>query len=480
MKNYKCDNKTNNTGCKTKNKGNDNYNVIDDNDDDIDDMEDVINDNDDDIDDTEDVIDDNENISDWCEYTSCCFNIIERYINNNMLSFYKYNFEQEMIMHTKELLLIQLTPTFNNISDADLINDTISEIINETLDTTYSHIFMERVYKDTFCKPEISRNERRVIKKIITHIKKKPQPEQRTPEWYEFRHGIITASNAFKVIGTTCKINEIICEKCNDIVIKQENKVVSTTTAFHHGNKYEPISVAYYEFINNTKIEDFGCLKHDDISYLGASPDGICVDEKSPLYGRMLEIKNPVSRAITGVPKDEYWIQMQLQMEVCNLDFCDFLETKFEEYINIDCFMEDGCFNYTQDGKYKGIIIHFIKDGVPIYKYAPFACTKEEFDEWEIQAMDEAEAEGLTWMQNIYWKLEQVSTVLVGRNKRWFESFKAPLKDIWEIIEKERETGEWSKRKPKSKSSAISKQKSGSFDMTNDIPANKCVIDIDI
>ena len=30
----------------------------------------------------------------------------------------------------------------------------------------------------------------------------------------------------------------------------------------------------------------------------------------------MLEIKNPVSREITGIPKEEYWIQMQLQMEM--------------------------------------------------------------------------------------------------------------------------------------------------------------------
>ena len=47
----------------------------------------------------------------------------------------------------------------------------------------------------------------------------------------------------------------------------------------------------------------------------------------------MLEIKNIVNREINGIPKKEYWIQMQLQMEVCDLGECDFLETRFKEII---------------------------------------------------------------------------------------------------------------------------------------------------
>ena len=46
-------------------------------------------------------------------------------------------------------------------------------------------------------------------------------------------------------------------------------------------------------------------------------------------YGRLVEIKNIVNREITGIPKKEYWVQMQLQMEVTDLDECDFLETRF-------------------------------------------------------------------------------------------------------------------------------------------------------
>ena len=42
--------------------------------------------------------------------------------------------------------------------------------------------------------------------------------------------------------------------------------------------------------------------------------------------------KNPTTRKLSGTPKKEYWIQMQLQMEVWDLDECDFLETVFKEY----------------------------------------------------------------------------------------------------------------------------------------------------
>ena len=61
----------------------------------------------------------------------------------------------------------------------------------------------------------------------------------------------------------------------------------------HHGNKYEDVSIMFYEHKYNTKIRDYGCIQHDTYKFLGASPDGINVEPNSELYGRMLEIKNP-------------------------------------------------------------------------------------------------------------------------------------------------------------------------------------------
>ena len=98
---------------------------------------------------------------------------------------------------------------------------------------------------------------------------------------------------------------------------KTESKFVNTETTLHWGQKYEPLSVLIYEHKYGTKIQDFGCIVHPKYNFLGASPDGINVDENNDRYGRMLEIKNIVNREITGIPKKEYWVQMQQQMEVC-------------------------------------------------------------------------------------------------------------------------------------------------------------------
>ena len=134
------------------------------------------------------------------------------------------------------------------------------------------------------------------------------------------------------------------------------------------------MSVLIYEHLFNTQIEDFGCIKHDSHYFIGASPDGINVDISSPRYGRMLEIKNIVNRVINGIPKKEYWVQMQSQMEVCGLDECDFLETRFIEYESYLEYKEDfdqfgnkgnnnknkDKDNSENDGKYRGLILYFM------------------------------------------------------------------------------------------------------------------------
>lgn len=69
--------------------------------------------------------------------------------------------------------------------------------------------------------------------------------------------------------------------------------------------------------------------------FLGASPDGI-----SDYDFVMLEIKCPPRRVICGTPTDYYWAQMQGQLEVCDLERCDFLECKLAEFNSSDEYME--------------------------------------------------------------------------------------------------------------------------------------------
>jgi hypothetical protein len=168
----------------------------------------------------------------------------------------------------------------------------------------------------------------------------------------------------------------------------------------------------------------------------------------------MLEIKNIVNRKIDGIPKKEYWIQTQLQMETCDLDECDFLETFFLEYENEDAWREDR----TTNGKNTGVILYFSKkDGSPFYVYKPWKMdTIEEIEKWQEQTID-LYSEDMIWVKNIYWKLQEFSCVLIQRNKLWFKNNVNYLADIWKTIEKERNTG-FQHRLPTSSSQTTDKK----------------------
>jgi putative phage-type endonuclease len=293
----------------------------------------------------------------------------------------------------------------------------------------------------------------KIIQDKIEGIKQKPQPEQRTEEWYSFRHNLITASNAYKAFESQSTINQLIYEKCQPLKNKEDetNKMVNINTPFHWGQKYEPLSVILYENMYNTKVADFGCIQHDKYKFLGASPDGINVDMNSERYGRMLEIKNIVNREINGIPKKEYWIQMQMQMEVCDLNECDFLETKFVEYENANAFFNELTKDEQTDNKKnvldtKGLVLYFhhIKQGKPIYIYKPLNIVKkDDILKWEEDTIElyQTPEQNLLYIQTIYWKLEKLSCVLVGRNNNWFKNNIQALENVWNIIEKERITG---------------------------------------
>jgi len=204
----------------------------------------------------------------------------------------------------------------------------------------------------------------------------------------------------------------------------------------------------FYEKHYNTKVADYGCLVHDKLNYLAASPDGINVCKTSKRYGRMLEIKNIVNREINGKPKMEYWIQMQIQMEVCKLNECDFLETRFIEYPSKEAFDNDGTFTRTDGHDLKGIMIQFTKNDKPFYEYAPLEISEKSFEIWQDKIMDKHKDS--TWIKNIYWKLDEVSCVLVLRNKLWFNYALPEIEQCWNLIQNEKING-YQHRAPKRK-----------------------------
>jgi len=391
-------------------------------------------------------------------------NLVDLFIFNNPLIFSNENFESILFNYIYDNVIITLQEVYPN--ELDYLQDVISDCYISVKKYYFVNIYPLRSFKYS---PIRKSPNYQVINKKINLIENKPQPDQRTKEWYEFRHNLITASSAWKALKSDSCKNQLILEKCKDLNVDKFSSV-NTGTAFHHGNKYEDVSIMYYENKYKTKIKDYGCIKHDKFPFLGASPDGINIDPSSDRYGRMLEIKNPVSREITGIPKEEYWIQMQLQMETCDLNECDFLETSFKEYDSEEDFEKDGTFLLSNNNELKGVIMYFIKNGKPHYEYKPIDMDNQEYSEWYENIMEKNKNN--TWMQNIYWRLEKYSCVLVLRNKFWFKYAIHEIEILWKIIEKERITGH-EHRNPKKNN----KPRSNSLNDTN-ILAKSCLINV--
>ena len=358
--------------------------------------------------------------------------IMDNYIENTPLSFSSPHFHQQMDDFITTNMMSSISHIYSDIKSMEYELVEIYENIKKQYFTKY---YPCRSYPDTFIRKDP--NVEHMMEKI-KFIENKPQPDQRTNEWYEFRYNLITASSAWKVFKSQSAINQLIVEKCKPLDVSKYSGV-NTSSPMHHGNKYEDVSIMLYEYMYKTKIKDYGCIQHDKYKFLGASPDGINVDITSSLYGRMVEIKNPTTREITGIPKEDYWIQMQLQMETCNLNECDFLETQFKEYDDEESFMNDGSFTHNENNELKGVIMYFMKDGKPLYEYMPLYYSESEYNIWMDTIMEKHT--NITWIKNIFWRLAHYSCVLVLRNKLWFKHAICKIAEVWDIIVKERQTG---------------------------------------
>ena len=382
-------------------------------------------------------------VSEYAELIEIAALLMDDLIHENPHIYSKYSFEEDVFEYITELLEIQLEP----LNDEN-VHFYIDKAVTAGIQNYHSFICPVRSFPHSFIrkKPNVISMEKK-----IEYLENIPQPEQGTSEWYTFRHKFLTASSIWKVFGTDRLRDQLIYDKCAPLNLEKYTHV-NTESPLHWGHRYEPLSLMWYENHYKTKVSDYGCIPHKTLPYLAASPDGINTDKSSERYGRMVEVKNIVNRDITGIPKPEYWIQMQLQMEVCNLNECDFLETRFLEYDNYTEFMQDGTFTKTANHKQKGIFVLFFENGKPHYEYPPIDIDNSQFETWEQNIIEKNNH--MQWIKNIYWKLDTLSCVLVLRNKLWFKQAVISISGVWDIIERERISG-YAHRAPKKRNKSF-------------------------
>ena len=278
------------------------------------------------------------------------------------------------------------------------------------------------------------------MEKII-ELQKQEQPPQRTPEWYSQRNKKITASEASSCLTRSelhCKnyveefniknfkysntkymnpyktLDEYILDKCKAFY---GHDVFFSNDVMKWGNKYENVAFNLYSNIYKTKVYEFGLLNHPKLDWLGASPDGI--SDK----GILLEIKCPTRRQIGGIPPLYYWVQMQIQMEVCDIDYCDFMECIIEE---ID-FEKWNSLEISDNFQHVGILID---KGNEEYIYAnENIFEKQDYIKWSNEII-----KSNSNFNTVYFFIKKYTINRISRSKEWFEKCKQTLEDTFKII----------------------------------------------
>jgi putative phage-type endonuclease len=314
-------------------------------------------------------------------------------------------------------------------------------------------------------------------------------PDQRTSGWYEQRKNCMTASPISAVLRLTEL--EIKMRDDKEVDMKPAKKVGHVMPAFNSyaelmrikcgvgpaftgsvhtewGVAYEPVVTALYECIEDTVVHEFGLIPHPTLDWLGASPDGITSQ------GRMLEIKCPFSRIPKelkegiSIPKMQYWVQMQIQMECCGFDECDYADIMIREYGSRDEYLRDfyedpevgTIYSRTAVGRPKGFILernYFDEESVLRHEYfyppvLSFTCQQEE-DAW-IADWAKEHLLGFTTDEMVdialhktvnydirYWYVENWLVRTVKKNKKWLEDRLPEVHDFWKLVLKYREEG---------------------------------------
>lgn len=251
----------------------------------------------------------------------------------------------------------------------------------------------------------------RSFQAILNQLLLNPGITQRTEEWYEARKQLITASDFAQALGE----GKFGTQK--DIIKKKSGYEVETFNAnlppLKWGIMFEPVACDIYCQQSMVKIHEFGLLIHQTIDHLGASPDGISE------LGIMLEIKCPYMRKITGVIPDQYYYQIQAQLEVCNLEECDYLECEFQTYTDIE--------DIDDLPHEKGIICEDLTNGT--YEYSPaFKGSIDDLKTW----LSKIDRFG---KKTIYWHLRKHLTIRVKKDPEFLASKLPELSNVWNQIQ---------------------------------------------
>ena len=257
--------------------------------------------------------------------------------------------------------------------------------------------------------------------KVLQHLFEKHQVEQRSEQWYLDTQHMITASEFSTLFESPRTRGQMVLSKVTE-VSKRSNilaKLTEYLTPMDWGIRFEPIIRSYLEKEWNCKIYESGRLKHDNNNNLGASPDGIIIEcEDDNRFGRLVEIKCPYSREVGKAVPFEYWCQMQIQMEVTNLNECEYVEV---EILSVS--PKNPVVSFDSD---KPVETMYLLEKDDSYTYAYSETVKTILEE----------KDGFQLAETVQYQIKKIHNVLIKRDKIWYESTKPFQEEFWKDVEK--------------------------------------------
>ena len=349
----------------------------------------------------------------------------------------------------RETLESELTLCYlNNLSIETIKSTYYSNLITNENFTSDELYYLNMAFEEWFERSNLIiqnlHKKRDHLNQQMISLKQLKLPEQRSKEWYTIRENLLTASSLADALGKGH------FQTRDDLLISktsESNQEISKTSRdiMQWGVKYEPVATRYYEHLYNLKIIEFGLIPHPNLSVFGASPDGICdIGSPNGYEARMLEIKCPPKRKFTHDVPIHYWMQMQGQLEVCDLEECDFFQVKLEEYSNIneyekDCLYKDKLIHgYTKSEFPKGLILSCKENDSYEYLYSPWLGSIDEILNWKQIILNNNPTK---IYEEKWWRIERYECTLVRRDKSWWISKVPDIIKFWNDVVHYRNVG---------------------------------------
>lgn len=288
------------------------------------------------------------------------------------------------------------------------------------------------IYKMIKAKKEVSRDLQEVSQKLLSYrrqlqeLLQLPLIKQRTDEWYEARKTRLTASDLDE--ATKDNNNRLAMKKAG---VTEDTINYTTMAPLKWGTMFEPMAIrSYSQERDDIPVHEFGLIKHPFLDNFGASPDGIND------LGIMIEIKCPYSRDIidNSIPY-KYYMQIQGQLAVCQLEQCDYIECDFETFVSVTRYKEV----IDPDEKTKhGIIAEYKNRETDEFEYiysreytrpADAAADIEE----KMKAFASTRPD-ILFIKLTPWRLKHINVQRVGFDKELWETTVPKITGFWNKV----------------------------------------------